>query len=72
MLDPLDKIPFLNLCAVLNGADDFVEMSDWGRMQLHFLRRFRLYASGVPSHDTLNDVFNAFDGEKFPAPKNGP
>ena len=55
------------LCAVLSDADDFVEISNWGRLRLGFLRRFRPYAQGVPSHDTLNDVYNALDGDQFQA-----
>ena len=65
VLYPLDELLLLALCATLSGTDDFVEMSEWGAMQLEFLRRFRPYAHGVPSHDTLNDVFNALDGEQF-------
>jgi|TARA_B100001964_G_scaffold56779_1_gene64200 predicted transposase YbfD/YdcC len=64
---PLDEVLLLVLCAVLSGADDFVEIADWGRMRLGFLRRFRPFAAGVPSHDTLNDVCNALDGDQFQA-----
>ena len=63
----LDEILLLVLSAVLSGADDFVEISDWGRLRLGFLRGFLPYEAGVPSHDTLNDVFNALDGEQFQA-----
>src|SRR4029079_17938328 len=34
---------------------------------LAFLRRFYRYASGIPSHDTLCDVFAALDPELFKA-----
>ncbi len=64
---PLDEILLLVLCGVLSGADDFVEIADWGRMRLSFLRRFLAFAGGVPSHDTLNDVFNALDDDQFQA-----
>ena len=64
---PLDEMLLLVLCAVLSDADDFVEISNWGRLRLGFLRRFRPYAQGVPSHDTLNDVYNALDGDQFQA-----
>lgn len=64
---PLDEVLLLVLCAVLSGADDFVEIADWGRMRLGFLRRFRPFAEGIASHDTLNDVFNALDGDQFQA-----
>jgi predicted transposase YbfD/YdcC len=65
VLYPLDEIVLLVLCAVLSGADDFVEIARWGRMRLSFLRRLRPYRHGIPSHDTLNDVFNLLDAEQF-------
>jgi predicted transposase YbfD/YdcC len=47
--------------------DDFVEIRLWGEQRLDFLRRFLPYERGLPSHDTLNDVFNALDPELFEA-----
>jgi len=55
------------LSATLAGADDFVETTLWGKQHLAFLRRFYRYASGIPSHDTLCDVFAALDPELFKA-----
>ncbi len=49
------------LAATASGADDFIEMTQWGEMQLDFLRRFYRYKWGIPSHDMLNDVMNAMD-----------
>jgi predicted transposase YbfD/YdcC len=65
VLYPLDEVLLLVLCGVLSGADDFVEIAAWGRLRLSFLRRLRPYRHGVPSHDTLNDVFNMLDAERF-------
>ncbi len=67
MVYSLDEILLLVLSGVLSGADDFVEIAAWGRMRLSFLRCFLAFAEGVPSHDTLNDVFNAVDGDQFQA-----
>jgi hypothetical protein len=47
------------LPATIAGADDFVETTLWGTEHLAFLRRFYRYNSGIPSHDTLCDVFAA-------------
>ena len=58
-LYPLDEILLIVLAGVMAGADDFVEISLWGRRKLDWLRRFRPFEHGVPSHDTLNDVMNA-------------
>jgi predicted transposase YbfD/YdcC len=65
VLYPLDEVMLLVLCAVLSGADDFVEIAAWGRLRLPFLRRLRPFRRGIPSHDTLNDVFNMLDPEQF-------
>lgn len=65
VLYPLDEVMLLVLCAVLSGADDFVEIVDWGRMRVDFLRRFRPFVRGIPSHDTLNDIFNMLDPGQF-------
>jgi hypothetical protein len=65
VLYPLPKILLLVLAATLAGADDFVETTLWGTEHLEFLRRFYRYDSGIPSHDTLCDVFAALDPELF-------
>jgi hypothetical protein len=39
--------------------------SAYGAEHLAFLRRFYRYESGIPSHDTLCDVFAALDPELF-------
>jgi hypothetical protein len=66
VLYPLPEILLLLLCATLAGADDFVEMQLWGDQNLSFLRRFRAYANGIPSHDTLGEVVRAIDPQLFP------
>ena len=65
VLFPLDEIMLVVLCGVLSGADGFVEIARWGEMQLGFLRRFLPYTAGIPSHDALNDLFNALDHQAF-------
>lgn len=65
VLYPLPEVLLLVLCGTLAGAEDFVEIRRWGAVNLGFLRRFLPYAADVPSHDTLNDVVNAIDGELF-------
>ena len=61
----LDEIMLLVLCGELAGADGFVEISRWGKMNLDFLRRFLPFENAVASHDALNDLFNALDHEAF-------
>ena len=67
VLYPLPEILLLVLSATLAGADDFVETTLWGTEHLAFVRRFYCYANGIPSHDTLCDVFAALDPELFKA-----
>ena len=65
VLYPLPEILLLVLAATIAGADDFVETTLWGTEHLAFLRRFYPYDSGIPSHDTLCDVFAALDPALF-------
>ncbi len=65
VLYPLPEVLLVVLCGTLAGAEDFVEVRRWGEMHQDFLRRFLPYAAGLPSHDTLNDVMNAIDGDLF-------
>jgi len=62
---PLSEILLAVLCAVMAGADDFVEIERWANRKLDFLRRFLPFENAVPSHDTLNDVINALPAEAF-------
>ena len=64
---PLPEILLLVLCGTLAGANNFVEIEEWGLDRQEFLRRFLPYEKGVASHDTLNDVMNALDGAVFSA-----
>jgi len=53
VLYPMDEILLLCLLAVISGAETFVDIALFGRMKLEFLRRFRPYLDGTPSHDHL-------------------
>lgn len=64
---PLPEILLLILAGTLAGAEDFVEIEEWGNEHLDFLRTFLPYAAGIPSHDALNDLVNALDPELFKA-----
>ena len=65
VLYPLPEILLVVLCAVMAGADDFVEIERWGKRKLFFLRRLLPFEDGICSHDTLNDVMNALPNELF-------
>src|SRR3984885_14444410 len=65
VLYPLPEILLLVLSSTIAGADDFVETTLRGAEHLAYLRRFYPYDKGIPSHDTLCDVFAALDPELF-------
>ena len=62
---PLPEVLLTVLAGTIAGAEDFVEIRRWAVLHMDFLRRFLPFARGIPSHDTLNDIFNALDGELF-------
>jgi predicted transposase YbfD/YdcC len=65
VLYPLDEIMLLALCGEVAGAEGFPDIALWGELHLDFLRRFRPFSRGIPSHDALNDLFNALDHDAF-------
>jgi predicted transposase YbfD/YdcC len=57
------------LCAMLSGAETFVDMEDYGRAKEAWLRE-RLGLAlphGIPSHDTFNRLFALLDPAAFEA-----
>src|SRR3954449_3140810 len=62
---PLDEVLLLSLLAVLAGAETFCDIARFGDTKLGFLRRFRPFRDGTPSHDHLGDIFAALDAEQF-------
>ncbi len=62
---PLDEVLLLCLLAVIAGAEGWVEVAEFGKAKLDFLRRFRPFANGTPSHDQLGDLYAALDAEAF-------
>lgn len=65
VLYPLPELLLLLLCGTVAGADDFVELTLWGKENLAFLRRFLPFAHAIPSHDTLCEVIAAVDPDLF-------
>jgi predicted transposase YbfD/YdcC len=52
-------------CAVICGADSWVEVETFGRAKHEWLRTFLALPGGIPSHDTFGRVFAALDPEQF-------
>jgi predicted transposase YbfD/YdcC len=55
------------VCAVICGADTWVEGAAFGRAKEDWLRTFLALPHGIPSHDTFGRVFAALDPEQFEA-----
>jgi predicted transposase YbfD/YdcC len=53
------------LCAVLCGADTWVDIERFGRAKTDWLRTFLALPNGIPSHDTFGRVFAALDPVAF-------
>lgn len=56
-LHKLSDILMIVFCAVLSGVDDWVGMEEFAAQQETGLRKFLELPTGIPSHDTLSDVF---------------
>ena len=53
------------VCAVLSGADGFVEIEAWAKEKLEWLRQYLKLERGIPCHDTFGRVFAAIDPGEF-------
>jgi predicted transposase YbfD/YdcC len=61
----LDEIVFIATCAVLCGADNWVQVADYGRSKLDWLATFLELPGGIPSHDTFRRTFCLIDPIAF-------
>ncbi|WP_371822147.1 ISAs1 family transposase [Martelella soudanensis] len=62
---PLSEVLLLCLLAVLSGAETFTDIANFGHRKLSFLRRFRPFSGGTPSHDHLGDILATLDAAAF-------
>jgi predicted transposase YbfD/YdcC len=64
---PLQELWLVAVCAILSGADTWVDVAEWGRTKLAWLRRFLPFENGTASHDPLGRVFALLDAAVFEA-----
>src|SRR5947209_20147807 len=53
------------LCAVICGADTWVDIAAWGQAKQAWLEPFLVLPNGIPSHDTFGRVFARLNPEQF-------
>lgn len=61
----LQDIFFITLCAVICGADNWVEIEEYGCAKEEWFTEQLGLANGIPSHDTFGAVFAAIDQTQF-------
>ena len=62
----LDLI-IITICGTICGCNDWQEIATFARGRYDWLKKFLRLPSGVPSHDTLERVFDRLDPEQFQA-----
>lgn len=63
----LIDIIMVAICAVLAGAESFVDMEDFGNTKKDWFKTFLELPNGIPSHDTFGRVFSLLDPNEFQA-----
>ncbi len=53
------------VCGVLSGADGWVNVAQWAKLQLGWLKKYLPFSQGIASHDTYSRVFSLLDAERF-------
>ena len=61
----LHEMILMALCAVLCGADTWVDVAEWAEDNEAWLRRYLVLEHGTPSHDTFGRVFRILDAKVF-------
>ena len=64
-LHNLQDIIILSILAVLSGAESYDSIEFFGKENNVFLKQFLELKNGIPSHDTINRVFQVLNPAKF-------
>lgn len=57
----LHDIFLIALCAIISGADSWVQVEQYGRAKLDWFKEFLELPHGIPSHDTFGRLFARLD-----------
>lgn len=55
----------LTICAVIGNADGWEEIEAYGKQKIDFLKTFLKLPHGIPSHDTIERVFQRVKPSEF-------
>ena len=55
----------LTICAVVSGADSWVDVEEYGRCKFDWLQAYLDLPNGIPAHDTLGRVFSLISPAAF-------
>lgn len=62
---PLVEMITIAICAAICGADNWVEVENFGRAKSDWFKTFLELPHGIPAHDTFGRVFGLLDAEQF-------
>lgn len=63
----LTEMILMALCAVLCGADSWVDVAEWAEDNEAWIKRYLVLEHGTPSHDTFSRVFRLLEAKVFEA-----
>lgn len=66
-LHPLMNIIVIAICAVICGAENWVDIENFGKAKIEWFRQFLDLPNGIPSHDTFGRVFSLLNADAFEA-----
>jgi len=55
----------ITVCAIICGADTWVDVEEFGKAKRRWLKTFLDLPNDIPSHDTVGDVFARLDADHF-------
>lgn len=64
-LHKLIDIITITICAVISGADSWVDIELYGKTKYEWLKKFLELTNGIPAHDTFARVFARLDTQQL-------
>ena len=61
----LHDILVITILGSICGADNWVDICEFGKCKLDWLKKFLELPNGIPSHDTFGRVFSCLDPQQF-------